>query len=193
MNLTHFANTKMQDFGVKNIALILGIAAVLGLLAWEQKPMHLAAIQQQQSKIADSARVLGANTVDPKILEQFQAVPVTTIQDNSKQAFVNYGTQLSIVYANDLLPDLVFSSEQGTQADTETAARENKLLADMQKIAVPSELADYHRLSLAYYSLIFLNHQGQAAPDMAAAIPLIAEQIDKLRTGYAVSAGVTLP
>ncbi len=182
-----------HDFGLKNIGVIVLVAAVLGVLALNQRPLHLAAVQNKEIekqkvalKASQSAQVLGASTVDPKILEQFNSIEISTTNDNSKQAFVNYSEQLTIIQQNDLLSEILAA----TEISPTLISRQNKFVDDLKRLAAPSALADFHRLSIGYYSVLFLNQQGQ---DNLAVAGILADQLDKLRTGFSTSAGVTLP
>jgi len=189
---------RMPDFGGKNIALILGVAAVLGILAINERPFHLAAVTNQQNKVAETAQkeqVLGASTVDPKILAQFKSISVTTTEDNSKAAFLNYIQQVSIIQQGDSAAMLAADGGvySGAALQPDTVSHQNKLIADLQNLAVPSALADYDRMLIGYYTVIFESDQGQYGATGAAVVSVLSGELDKYRASFSSSAGVQLP
>jgi hypothetical protein len=145
------------DFGPKNIALIAVVAVVLGSLAWSQRPIRIAAVQNRDtlsaSLIADNSstpKVLGATEYNQELINQFEPIQIQTSDDNSQQGFIRYAQQVNIVKSADRVETLL----NGTVLERNKTDNE-KFIADLKKIAAPSELSDYHKLLLAYYQLLF--------------------------------------
>ncbi len=190
----YVAEKHYNDFGPKNIALIVTVAVVLAALAWSQRPIRLAAINGGTSLetglAADNSggKVLGASQYNQDIIDQFEPINVATSTDNSKQAFLNYIDQVEIVKRADKVSLLL-----GGNVLQRSKEGQNKFISDLKAIAVPSVLVDYQKLLLAYYQLRF-EQQTSLHPDQVAVyLSAVSEQLTQMRKDYARSAGIGLP
>lgn len=173
-----------KDFGAKNVALIALFAVILGSLAWTQRPARVVSTQsglsfnKQNTNIfaqntSDQAQVLGATQVNQDLIKQFAGVEIQTSADTSKEALQNYADQVRTVI-----------QVEGGQA---------KVIDDLKIIAVPEVLADYQRLTLAYYSLKFMPQDNTTGAQNDALMSAIQQQLQTIRSNFQTSAALDLP
>lgn len=186
-----------EDFGPRNIALIVLIAVILAALAWSQRPIRLAAVDHGTSlnsgilavdNNSDQGQVLGASAYSGDILNQLDPVDVKTIADNSSDSFNNYVQQLNIVLKADNADGLLNASAQTLNKDDQ-----DKFIADLERIAVPSDLAEYHKLLANYYKLRFTQQDSLQTEQVGVYISAVSEQLDKIRQDFLNSASLLLP
>ncbi|MHB8871614.1 MAG: hypothetical protein ACYC5G_04130 [Candidatus Doudnabacteria bacterium] len=196
--------TKIKDFGVKNIALIALVAILLVSFAWVQKPMRLASKQQglalynqplagNLGQISSGGQVLGATEYNPDIAKEFSNIKVNVSSDTSSIALGEYANQVRTIIENENATGLV--SAKQTQALVE---KQTKLLTDLGNLVVPSVFEDYHRLLLAEYNLIFAQKQGAmvegvSESDIEGVLSVVQNQLSSIRQGFYNSVQLFLP
>lgn len=191
---------EIEDFGPSNIALIVGVAFLLLIFAWSQKPFPLVGVADSPSKSPAyagispsnnnlaSGSVLGAISYNPELVALFSDIEINILQSNSNQSIKDYGQQFRIVLTNNNLTELLSepSSEQIT-------SRQQKLINDLKQVPVPSELADYHRMSVGYYGLLFTRHSGIQNENLDATIASLEQALATVRSSVQGSSGIELP
>jgi hypothetical protein len=184
-----------NGFGLKNLALIVVAAVVLGALAWNQKPLRLASVNPASSlnaTVADASgthgQVLGAVEYNQQLVDQFAPIEVKISNDNSQQAFINYTDQVAAVQSGDNLSLLLNGNSLQRSKDGK-----DKFISDLKQIAAPSALKDYHKLLLAYYQLKFNAQDSLQADQVGVYAVAVQGQLDKLRENFKTSAEVVLP
>jgi hypothetical protein len=191
------------DFNQTNLALILVVAVGVGFLVWSQPaiPEKKSAVEiatiatppidprmmDLASAQGDSA-VLGAVTYNKELVQKFSNIPVRTVNDNSIQAIQVYIEQLRIVESNNKLNDLMVPDFANQQLNERRA----KFIDDLKEIAVPSQLVDYQRLMIAYYSVNFLD-STKDADSINQALDQIESQLQVMRLGVLSTTGIQLP
>ncbi len=196
--------TKIKDFGAKNMALIALVAILLVSFAWVQKPMRLASKQQGLSlynqplagnlgQTSSEGQVLGATEYNPDIAKEFSNIKVNVSSDTSSTALAEYANQVRTIIESENAAGLV--SAKQTQALVE---KQTKLLADLGNLVVPSVFEDYHRLLLAEYNLIFAQKQGTmmegvSESDIEGVLSIVQNQLSNIRQGFYNSVQLFLP
>ncbi len=189
---------KIEDFGAKNIGLIAIFAVALGALVYFQAPARQKAASNGLSfnsqstnsyalgnSNSGSGQVLGASQYNPELIKQFSSINILTSADTSKTALQTYADQLAIIKSAD--------NAEALAAGSGTTAQQDKLIADLKALAAPEVFADYHRLTLAYYSLKFMARQPDNQIQNADALAdVVAGQAQQIAAGFQTSAGVAL-
>lgn len=191
---------EIEDFGPSNIALIAGVAILLLIFAWAQKPFPLVGVADSPSKPPVYAgaspstnnlalgSVLGAISYNPEMVALFSDIEINIVQSNSDQSVKDYGEQFRIVLNNNNLTELLAapSSEQ-------IISRQQKLINDLKQVPAPSELADYHRMSVGYYGLLFTRHSGIQNENLDAIIASLEQVLSTVKSSVQGSSGTELP
>lgn len=191
---------EIEDFGPSNIALIVGVAFLLLIFAWSQKPFSLVGVADSPEKPPTyagivpvsnnlaSGSVLGAVTYNPELVALFSDLEIVTLKDNSPRAIKAYSEQFQIVTTNNNLTELLAAA-----SSEDIISRQQKLLNDLKQVPVPNELADYQRLSIGYYGLLFTRHSGVQNESLNSTIVSLEQALSTVRSAVQANAGVALP
>ena len=197
--------TKIKDFGPKNIALIAFVAILLISFAFVQSPMRLASKesglslnnQQLAGNFANTStkggQVLGASVYSPDIAKEFSSIKVLVSANTSSSALAEYANQARTIVDGENA-SLLLTSRQ-TQSLLE---KQNKFLTDLGALVVPSVFEDYHRLLIAQYSLQFAQKQGTtfegvSESDLEGVLSVVQNQLSNIRQGFYNSVQLFLP
>lgn len=197
--------TKIKDFGPKNIALIAFVAILLISFAFVQSPMRLASKESGLSfnnqplagnfagTSTKGGQVLGASVYSPDIAKEFSNIKVTVSANTSSSALAEYANQVRAIVDGENAPSLLASRQ--TQSLLE---KQNKFLTDLGALVVPSVFEDYHRLLIAQYSLQFAQKQGTtfegvSESDLEGVLSVVQSQLSNIRQGFFNSVQLFLP
>ena len=197
--------TKIKDFGPKNIALIAFVAILLISFAFVQSPMRLASKESGLSlnsqplagnfvsPQANGGQVLGASVYSPEIAKEFSNIKVNISANTSSSALAEYANQVRTIVDSENASDLIASRQ--TQSLLE---KQNKFLSDLGALVVPSVFEDYHRLLLAQYNLEFAQKQGTtfegvSESDLEGVLSIVQSQLSNIRQGFFNSVQLFLP
>jgi hypothetical protein len=192
------------DFSESNLVLIFAVAVGVGMLVWSQPSVPKKDPQAQLLAIAEppvdqrfmdvavnrneQQAVLGAVTYNKDLVSKFSNIPVKTVNDNSVDAILKYTQQVEIVENSNGLNDLIVPDLNNQKLNQ----RRLKFIEDLKQIAAPSEIADYHRLLIAYYSVNFAD-TGKDAESVNKALDQIESQLGIIRIGVLGNTGISLP
>ncbi len=202
--LENQVETKIKDFGVKNVALIVFVAILLISFAFVQSPMRLASkeygLSWNNQPLAGNiggnstgAQVLGATEYNPNIAKEFSNIKVTLSANNSSTALAEYANQVRTIIDSENAAGLIFAKQT-----PDLLEKQDKLLVDLGNLVVPSVFEDYHRLLLAEYNLEFSQKQGAtfegvSESDIDAVLSAVRNQLSNIKQGFYNSVQLFLP
>ena len=153
-NITE-SNIEDHSFKLRHVWSIAGTAAVLMGLLFFQHPLAFTDIKTSLSLrpnldlaawfsagpvAPEHGAVLGAETYNSAILANFSNIKFKIIDNNSPAEIQLYAQELQNVYQADQVANL----------DSDHIL---KFLTDIQQLAVPTGMANYHRLLLGYLEI----------------------------------------